>query len=108
MPSVVPEDFDVSETVAENQKLQDTYRGLVSKPVAEKSTLTFAALADAIHARGTPLGNTNMTLEDLIRDLLRPHLKSWLDENLPGLVEKLVRAEIERMSREAEERKDLV
>jgi cell pole-organizing protein PopZ len=39
------------------------------------------------------------TLEDLVEDMLRPMLKSWLDENLPPLVERLVRAEIERLSR---------
>jgi cell pole-organizing protein PopZ len=82
--------------------------GLVSPPVREQSTLTFAELAGAIHARGFSLGNVGMTLEDLIRDLLRPHLKDWLDRNLPGIVERMVRAEIERMVREAEERKDLL
>ena len=35
----------------------------------------------------------------MVRDMLRPMLKSWLDDNLPGLVERLVRAEIERVSR---------
>jgi cell pole-organizing protein PopZ len=39
------------------------------------------------------------TLEDLVRDMLRPMLKSWLDANLPDLVERMVRAEIERLSR---------
>ncbi|MCF4098269.1 DUF2497 domain-containing protein [Maritalea mediterranea] len=39
------------------------------------------------------------TLEDLIREMLRPMLKSWLDENLPGVVEQLVQREIERVSR---------
>jgi cell pole-organizing protein PopZ len=39
------------------------------------------------------------TLEDLVQDMLRPMLKAWLDDNLPGLVERLVRAEIERVSR---------
>lgn len=39
------------------------------------------------------------TLEDLVRDMLRPFLKTWLDDNLPALVERLVRAEIERVSR---------
>ena len=39
------------------------------------------------------------TLEDLVREMLRPMLKTWLDENLPRLVERLVRAEIERVSR---------
>lgn len=52
----------------------------------------------------TRLGSTIMptepqTLEGLMRDLLRPMLKSWLDENLPTLVERLVQAEIERISR---------
>jgi cell pole-organizing protein PopZ len=39
------------------------------------------------------------TLEDLVQDMLRPMLKGWLDENLPGMVERLVRAEIERVAR---------
>ena len=39
------------------------------------------------------------TIEDLVKDMLRPMLKNWLDDNLPGLVERLVRAEIERVSR---------
>jgi cell pole-organizing protein PopZ len=39
------------------------------------------------------------TLEDLVRDMLRPMLKQWLDANLPDMVERLVRAEIERVSR---------
>ena len=39
------------------------------------------------------------TLEDLVREMLRPLFKSWLDDNLPSPVERLVRAEIERVSR---------
>ena len=39
------------------------------------------------------------TLEDLVREMLRPMLKAWLDDNLPSVVERLVRAEIERVSR---------
>lgn len=39
------------------------------------------------------------TLDDLVKEMLRPMLKSWLDENLPVIVERLVRAEIERVSR---------
>jgi len=47
----------------------------------------------------TVLVNNARTLEDLVREMLRPMLKIWLDENLPRLVERLVRAEIERVSR---------
>ena len=39
--------------------------------------------------------------EGVAREMLRPMLKAWLDENLPQIVERLVRSEIERMSRAA-------
>ena len=45
------------------------------------------------------LSNNARTLEDLVKEMLRPMLKSWLDDNLPGLVERIVKAEIERVSR---------
>src|SRR5262249_44451482 len=47
----------------------------------------------------TVLVQNARTLEDLVKEMLRPMLKSWLDDNLPTLVERLVRAEIERVSR---------
>lgn len=40
------------------------------------------------------------SLEELVRELLRPMLQRWLDENLPGLVERAVRAEIARQGDE--------
>lgn len=40
-----------------------------------------------------------LTVEDLMREMLRPLLKAWLDDNLPPLVERLVRDEIERVTR---------
>jgi len=39
------------------------------------------------------------SMDDMVRDMLRPMLKQWLDDNLPTLVERLVRAEIERVAR---------
>ncbi len=47
----------------------------------------------------TVLTNNARTLEDLVREMLRPMLKTWLDDNLPTMVERLVRAEIERVAR---------
>lgn len=47
------------------------------------------------------LGSTERTLEDIVRDMLRPLLQSWLDEHLPGIVERLVREEIARVMGEA-------
>lgn len=53
----------------------------------------FSALAHTILAQNA------RTLEDLVTEMLRPMLKSWLDDNLPTLVERLVKEEIERVSR---------
>jgi cell pole-organizing protein PopZ len=57
----------------------------------------------AVDAAFNALGQTVLvqnarTLEDLVKEMLRPMLKSWLDDNLPNLVERMVRAEIERGS----------
>lgn len=64
------------------------------------SRTTSAAVDSAFNTLAqTVLVQNARTLEDLVREMLRPMLKSWLDENLPGMVERLVRAEIERVSR---------
>jgi cell pole-organizing protein PopZ len=47
------------------------------------------------------LGGVDRTLEDIVRGLLRPLLQTWLDEHLPGIVERLVREEIARVIGEA-------
>jgi cell pole-organizing protein PopZ len=38
------------------------------------------------------------SLEGLVRDMLRPMLAEWLDRNLPGMVERMVKAEIARIA----------
>jgi cell pole-organizing protein PopZ len=48
-----------------------------------------------------PLGDADRTLEDVVRDLLRPLLQAWLNEHLPGIVDRLVREEITRVVGEA-------
>lgn len=64
------------------------------------SSSTSAAVESAFNAlANTVLSNNARTLEDLVKEMLRPMLKSWLDDNLPGLVERIVKAEIERVAR---------
>lgn len=64
------------------------------------SQSTVSAVESAFNSlANTVLSNNARTLEDLVREMLRPMLKSWLDDNLPGLVERIVKAEIERVSR---------
>jgi uncharacterized protein len=64
------------------------------------SQSTVSAVESAFNTlANTVLSNNARTLEDLVKEMLRPMLKSWLDDNLPGLVERIVKAEIERVSR---------
>ena len=75
-----------------------------SRPEPEErpliSSITSAAVDSAFNSLAhTVLVQNARTLEDLVREMLRPLLKTWLDDNLPSLVERLVRAEIERVSR---------
>jgi len=64
------------------------------------SNQTIAAVDSAFNTLAhTLIGQNARRLEDLVKEMLRPMLKSWLDDNLPSLVERIVRAEIERVSR---------
>ena len=64
------------------------------------SNSTTAAVDSAFNSLAqTVLIQNARTLEDLVREMLRPLLKGWLDDNLPGMVERIVRQEIERVSR---------
>jgi uncharacterized protein len=47
--------------------------------------------------RSTQVHGGGPTIEDIVREEIRPLLKSWLDANLPPIVERLVRTEIERV-----------
>jgi cell pole-organizing protein PopZ len=66
---------------------------LISDQAGSAVTSAFGALAHTV------LSNNARTLEDLVKDMLKPMLKTWLDDNLPTMVERLVRAEIERVAR---------
>lgn len=66
---------------------------LLSDQASSAVTNAFGQLASTV------LSNNARTLEDLVKDMLKPMLKTWLDDNLPTMVERLVRAEIERVSR---------
>ena len=61
------------------------------------------AVNNAVHSAWNALAQTVLvenvrTLEDLVREMLRPMLRSWLDDNLPTLVERLVLVETERIT----------
>jgi cell pole-organizing protein PopZ len=68
-------------------------RGLLSRSAAAAVNAEFTALTNAVSADWDP------RLEELARRMLRPMLRAWLDRRLPALVRRMVREEIERISR---------
>jgi cell pole-organizing protein PopZ len=117
--SYSPSDDAESEPVAHDVLELDEEPGFASAPVAspepeqqrlgvpgvsERGQLLSGATTAAVDSAFNALAQTVLvqnarTLEDLVREMLRPMLKTWLDDNLPGLVERLVRSEIERVAR---------
>lgn len=74
---------------------------LLSQPTAAAASAEISKLlATNIAIEREEAGRIgSVTLEDMARDLMRPLIKSWLDQNLPKLIEKAVAKEIEKLSR---------
>ena len=82
--------------------------GLIAPEAQTATANAMGSLRRTIEARATAaqgatptLRGGGPTLEDVVRDELRPMLKTWLDANLPTMVERLVAAEIERLIKQA-------
>ena len=71
---------------------------LISATTAEASRQAFAALADQPVPPVQPAPAEDRTLEGLVREMLKPMLKEWLDARLPELVEGVVQREIARIA----------
>ena len=80
---------------------------LVSQRAAENSTDMLTQLARAIlDRRDVAVTSRDVTLESMVREMLRPLLREWLDRNLPYLIERLVKKEIDVMINRAERLED--
>lgn len=69
--------------------------GVMSPGPSAQANAAFNQLAETLMARA--LGDRS--IEQMTQDLLRGMLRQWLDDNLPPMVERLVREEIERVAR---------
>ncbi|HEV8014831.1 MAG TPA: DUF2497 domain-containing protein [Stellaceae bacterium] len=110
-PAREPEPLHMIETEPETEPDSDTLAladRLLSEPAAAASLAAMSELVNRSHREpnieSLPMGQANQTLEDLTRELLRPILKSWLDDNLPQIVERIVREEIGRLALDAQRR----
>lgn len=72
--------------------------GLVGDKLASEIATTVGSLVRSVSAeRAVGIGRPGVTIEDLVREEVKPVLKAWLDSHLPSLVERVVRAEIGRV-----------
>jgi cell pole-organizing protein PopZ len=106
-PSVEPPPGD---TRASDTQAGDVLVGeaLVGAGVVGAASSAFARLNQAVqesvpqpaaHEPGPSIDGNGKTIEDLVREMLRPMLKEWLDRNLPPMVERFVEREIVRLTR---------
>ena len=73
---------------------------LIGASAADEAAQHLGSLIRTISAnRAVAVSSSGPTLEEIVRNEMRPLLKAWLDANLPSLVERVVRSEIERLIR---------
>ena len=75
------------------QLLDEEQRALMSPDVGARVATSFGNLNHAVSS------GPARSFDEIAEDMLRPMLQEWLDDNLPTLVERLVREEIERVAR---------
>ena len=98
------DDLEFAESGTRAARRQPPFEPSFEGQPAPQQQILSRSTVSAVESAFNSLANTVLsanarTLEDLVKEMLRPMLKSWLDDNLPGLVERIVKAEIERVSR---------
>lgn len=100
-----PDVLELTDAVEERAPMSDDL--LLAAEAAASASEKFSGLSAMRRRAGATdasllLGNGALTLEEIVREELRPLLKDWLDQNLPSMVERLVQREIRRITRDME------
>lgn len=96
-----PMQIDMQDAREEENNYSRDDGSLLSDPTADAAATAMAKLlAGNVAVENNVPGRVgNVTLEDMAKELMRPLIKSWLDQNLPRVIEKMVAKEIEKISR---------
>jgi cell pole-organizing protein PopZ len=98
-PPVATRTEPIKETAAVAASKDDS---LVSAGAANASTNAFSKLTRAMTDDKPAAPTIGRSVDDLLTELLRPMLKDWLDQNLAGIVERVVEQEVKKLARRAE------
>jgi cell pole-organizing protein PopZ len=100
---VESDEVEEAEAPAPEEEADD--EGLLSDSAASAAMASMSeVMAAAKTTTAPPSIGDGRTLEDLAREMIAPELKTWLDQNLAPLVERVVREEIKKMVRRVEDR----
>ncbi|TQV79318.1 DUF2497 domain-containing protein [Denitrobaculum tricleocarpae] len=97
-----PETLDVALEPDEDLPPVADDESLISEPTQVAASTALSEIAKAALTQRALMVGDGRTIEDLVREALRPELKLWLDANLASMVERIVREEIKKMVRRVE------
>ncbi|MCP4395617.1 MAG: DUF2497 domain-containing protein [Alphaproteobacteria bacterium] len=96
-----PEIMELTEDMVSKEPIP--IEPLVSQNTADTAACAFATLSQSIaEERNTALGNANLTIEEIVRQTVKPIVQDWLDIHLSEIVERMVKREIARVSERAD------
>ena len=99
-PAPEPEEEDIEIDLMDNEPEEDEGEDILSDATREATLAAMAKLSG-----GMPINRSRsydgVTLEDIVREMLHPMLREWMDANLPKMVERLVAKELEKLARRA-------
>ncbi len=101
MPEPAPSDEPTTDTVPTPVSASAMSEMLLDSGAASAANGALQRLSAAM-TPGTAIPEGDRTIEAFLADLVRPELKAWLDEHLPGLVERIVEREIKKLVRDAQ------
>lgn len=98
-------DIDLSMEGSSGPMGADDIDALFTAPAAAATTEAFSKLMGNIPVEREEnkrlYADGRITLEDIAKDLMRPMLRQWIDDNVPRLVERLVEKELEKLAKQA-------
>jgi cell pole-organizing protein PopZ len=94
----------IAEEVAAPAVPEETVQKIVSETATSATATALGELTRAMDEKTNKMrvGAGDVTIADMVKELIRPMLREWLDENLPGIVERVVRREIQKLVDRAE------
>ena len=78
----------------EERQYLDDEDSLLAEPTLVAARQSLSHLRDIASGKRLGLGNSELTIEMLVRETIKPYLKEWLDINLPAIVERIVKKEV--------------